>query len=111
LAIFFFQAEDGIRDPLVTGVQTCALPILRDQRFEGRVAEIVDLHTGGRLTAKRILIVGLGPRAECTPEVLRRAAASAARRARDLDRKSVGEGKSGGEGGGGAGRSGTEECK
>src|SRR5207247_6530866 len=26
---FFFQAEDGIRDPLVTGVQTCALPICR----------------------------------------------------------------------------------
>ena len=25
--IFFFQAEDGIRDDLVTGVQTCALPI------------------------------------------------------------------------------------
>src|SRR6266404_2286676 len=25
--IFFFQAEDGIRDKLVTGVQTCALPI------------------------------------------------------------------------------------
>src|SRR6266536_5179833 len=24
---FFFRAEDGIRDPLVTGVQTCALPI------------------------------------------------------------------------------------
>src|SRR3990170_7346497 len=26
---FFFQAEDGIRDDLVTGVQTCALPIFR----------------------------------------------------------------------------------
>src|SRR2546422_7154381 len=26
--IFFFQAEDGIRDVAVTGVQTCALPIL-----------------------------------------------------------------------------------
>src|SRR5258708_34082949 len=26
---FFFQAEDGIRDDLVTGVQTCALPISR----------------------------------------------------------------------------------
>src|SRR3989441_9460094 len=26
--VFFFQAEDGIRDKLVTGVQTCALPIL-----------------------------------------------------------------------------------
>src|SRR5207302_7076349 len=27
--LFFFQAEDGIRDFHVTGVQTCALPILR----------------------------------------------------------------------------------
>src|SRR5207247_4646863 len=27
---FFFQAEDGIRDPLVTGVQTCAIPISRN---------------------------------------------------------------------------------
>src|SRR2546430_10319040 len=27
--IFFFQAEDGIRDLTVTGVQTCALPIYR----------------------------------------------------------------------------------
>src|SRR5258708_32022365 len=26
-SLFFFQAEDGIRDDLVTGVQTCALPI------------------------------------------------------------------------------------
>src|SRR2546430_4455157 len=26
---FFFQAEDGIRDLTVTGVQTCALPILK----------------------------------------------------------------------------------
>src|SRR5256714_10519963 len=25
--VFFFKAEDGIRDKLVTGVQTCALPI------------------------------------------------------------------------------------
>src|SRR5260370_477726 len=28
MALFFFQAEDGIRDSSVTGVQTCALPIL-----------------------------------------------------------------------------------
>src|SRR5206468_9820589 len=27
LLCFFFQAEDGIRDLIVTGVQTCALPI------------------------------------------------------------------------------------
>src|SRR5687767_15411421 len=31
---FFFQAEDGIRDKLVTGVQTCALPIYVGQRID-----------------------------------------------------------------------------
>src|SRR5256886_13479291 len=38
---FFFQAEDGIRDLTVTGVQTCALPIYQPQqneRFELRWA-------------------------------------------------------------------------
>src|SRR5690606_41100580 len=32
LCIFFFQAEDGIRDFHVTGVQTCALPIFDFER-------------------------------------------------------------------------------
>src|SRR5207244_9809193 len=31
VVFFFFQAEDGIRDDLVTGVQTCALPISLDR--------------------------------------------------------------------------------
>src|SRR5690625_7199089 len=31
LFLFFFQAEDGIRDGHVTGVQTCALPILASE--------------------------------------------------------------------------------
>src|SRR2546429_8922033 len=30
---FFFQAEDGIRDVAVTGVQTCALPIWKVRRL------------------------------------------------------------------------------
>src|SRR5205809_7769848 len=40
LCFFFFQAEDGIRDVAVTGVQTCALPILLDlaERFLGSAA-------------------------------------------------------------------------
>src|SRR5262249_59138730 len=33
---FFFQAEDGIRDWSVTGVQTCALPISSDDQLRGR---------------------------------------------------------------------------
>src|SRR5207248_5051620 len=32
LFFFFFQAEDGIRDRTVTGVQTCALPISCSRR-------------------------------------------------------------------------------
>src|SRR5256885_9969720 len=32
VCLFFFQAEDGIRDYRVTGVQTCALPIWRLSR-------------------------------------------------------------------------------
>src|SRR5256886_4120553 len=31
---FFFQAEDGIRDLTVTGVQTCALPICRKNGYK-----------------------------------------------------------------------------
>src|SRR2546430_11429828 len=33
---FFFQAEDGIRDLTVTGVQTCALPICPTRTRRGR---------------------------------------------------------------------------
>src|SRR2546428_8326140 len=35
ISFFFFQAEDGIRDLIVTGVQTCALPI--SQRRSHRI--------------------------------------------------------------------------
>src|SRR5699024_2279974 len=40
----FFQAEDGIRDRNVTGVQTCALPILRalHATVDGRVETVAD---------------------------------------------------------------------
>src|SRR3989441_3853756 len=39
VSFFFFQAEDGIRDKLVTGVQTCALPIsLSPNRAHRRIS-------------------------------------------------------------------------
>src|SRR5207248_5037935 len=40
---FFFQAEDGIRDRTVTGVQTCALPIFAD--IPSALRDIGDLQT------------------------------------------------------------------
>src|SRR5438874_3046543 len=38
---FFFQAEDGIRDLYVTGVQTCALPIFAVPRGVNRMSDAV----------------------------------------------------------------------
>src|SRR2546425_3335584 len=46
LFFFFFQAEDGIRDKLVTGVQTCALPI---SRMVDHDVKDLDLAAAGRL--------------------------------------------------------------
>src|SRR5438034_9356211 len=40
LVIFFFQAEDGIRDHCVTGVQTCALPISSSSQVSTAMVEI-----------------------------------------------------------------------
>src|SRR6266853_3196523 len=47
---FFFQAEDGIRDLTVTGVQTCALPILILVRRETSPEDV-----GGMFVAQGIL--------------------------------------------------------
>src|SRR5256886_15022815 len=48
---FFFQAEDGIRDLTVTGVQTCALPILNSGPIHG--LEVVQADGFGNLDASR----------------------------------------------------------
>src|SRR2546430_3564362 len=49
---FFFQAEDGIRDLTVTGVQTCALPISRKTVVGlGRVIPIATALFGAGLIA------------------------------------------------------------
>src|SRR5437870_9430536 len=43
VVIFFFQAEDGIRDGHVTGVQTCALPICACHRGDMRAERFGNL--------------------------------------------------------------------
>src|SRR2546429_5184168 len=48
--MFFFQAEDGIRDVAVTGVQTCALPIYDSGDDDGLLrARLIDQIDGGLL--------------------------------------------------------------
>src|SRR5260370_32513400 len=51
-SFFFFQAEDGIRDSSVTGVQTCALPIFREARRCG-VRKECRLHSDRQGTVMR----------------------------------------------------------
>src|SRR5690606_40551960 len=71
---FFFQAEDGIRDFHVTGVQTCALPIfpelevireVLDRRVAGQsitAAEVIP--PGGPIVVRDLTGEGFGPRSE-----------------------------------------------
>src|SRR3990170_8495667 len=73
--VFFFQAEDGIRDDLVTGVQTCALPIC--PRPPGAVARMlrgdvrdVDGAVVGRVLAKPGEVVLAEGRARHDPETV-----------------------------------------
>ena len=51
---FFFQAEDGIRDTSVTGVQTCALPTSRRQSL--KTSDVQD--TSFRYEPKKVAYFG-----------------------------------------------------
>src|SRR2546430_6904017 len=61
LRFFFFQAEDGIRDLTVTGVQTCALPI--SLRVLGVPQRVVDERSGESL--ERVGLAGMGAKYPC----------------------------------------------
>src|SRR5690606_39870900 len=50
---FFFQAEDGIRDFHVTGVQTCALPISRAEQEARQAARTAEDRLGRLQTEAR----------------------------------------------------------
>src|SRR5437867_13272961 len=75
---FFFQAEDGIRDRTVTGVQTCALPICPRATIRSRSARC-SAHRGSRR-----------PRARRRP-AWRRATSSSRSRRREIGRASCRE--------------------
>src|SRR5256884_3239630 len=56
---FFFQAEDGIRDVAVTGVQTCALPICAATRIHVQNASRMLTPCGGTYATSRGTAVSL----------------------------------------------------
>src|SRR4030095_6223757 len=49
--------------------------VLAAEKFQGKAGSVTHLHSNGRLPARRVVVVGLGKRAETTPETVRRAAA------------------------------------
>src|SRR5712675_2216340 len=51
---FFFQAEDGIRDVAVTGVQTCALPISTPIEAQTRAETLADKAVGYGIPGVRV---------------------------------------------------------
>jgi leucyl aminopeptidase len=63
--------------------------VLAAEKFQGKAGQVTHLHTNGRLPARRVVVVGLGKRADTTAETLRRAAAAGLRRARDLGARAV----------------------
>src|SRR5947207_6765338 len=57
---FFFQAEDGIRDHCVTGVQTCALPIWNflNRPFVQKIFHALRVHPGNKFFSDLAVKVG-----------------------------------------------------
>src|SRR5256885_15757945 len=84
--MFFFQAEDGIRDYKVTGVQTCALPIYVQTSYYNLV--------NAPLAAVMGLLLGLAPLLRWRKHEVPRPAGWLGLAVGGADRKSVGEGKS-----------------
>src|SRR6266516_1282582 len=64
LIFFFFQAEDGIRDRTVTGVQTCALPIYEGVRRAGNVGDPLPDHPARARLGDTQSVTPLAQRAE-----------------------------------------------
>src|SRR2546427_7856645 len=65
MSLFFFQAEDGIRDLTVTGVQTCALPISRNVSAGGVYFVTDQPHTPGALIDFTLVLGALSPSVPC----------------------------------------------
>src|SRR5690349_22996700 len=82
---FFFQAEDGIRDLYVTGVQTCALPILLHRLRElSRAGQLVERPVHLRLRLGERDLIGAD-----ALQALRQVLARQIRRHLQRDRKST----------------------
>ncbi len=80
------SAVIGALDERMGGV---VRPILEEEGFKARPQQTVVIHAQGKLPAKRVLLIGLGPEKDASPADLRHAAAKAAKTARSVGAKTL----------------------
>lgn len=87
VAVGVFQQErelDGAAARVDRALGGLLGSVIAEEHFEAKPAKTLVLHTHGKIPARRIIVVGLGPRDRATPEVFRRGAAGVIRQAMAL---------------------------
>ena len=94
LAVTAFAGALGTVDPTLKLLDAALgghlLDAARAESFDGKVGQTVVLHTHGRIPAKRVFVVGAGPRGEFQPAQLRDVVATVAAAANKSGAASVG---------------------
>ena len=92
VVIGVYADDKKLRDPAARVDQAAGgalREVLDAEKFQGKLGHVTHLHTNGKLPSRRVVVVGLGRRADTTAETVRRAASAGLRRARDLGARSV----------------------
>jgi leucyl aminopeptidase len=92
LVVGLYAEEPKLRDAVARldkALSGHVADVMAAERFMGKPGQVTYVHTGGRLPARRLIVVGLGKRADLTREIVRRAASAGLRRARDLGARVV----------------------
>jgi leucyl aminopeptidase len=92
LVVGLYAEEPKLRDVVASldrALSGQLAEVLTAERFQAKPTQVTYVHTGGRLPARRVVVVGLGKRADLTLETVRRAASAGLRRARELGARVV----------------------
>ena len=86
VVVGLFKGEDagkalkGIDAKLPQAIQEAVTEHLEGEGFKAKVSDLVSIPTFGHIAAPRMIVVGLGPKEEFTPNVIRKASATVARK-------------------------------
>ncbi|HWO93561.1 MAG TPA: leucyl aminopeptidase [Dehalococcoidia bacterium] len=92
IAVAVYQGEQKLSGPAKTvdkALDGAISDLLKSGEVRGKPSELTLVHTLGRMSSPRVLLVGLGKPEKLTTDVVRNAAADAARRARSTGARSL----------------------